>query len=137
MRFTQEIDQHHHYIHAIEKNSVEISVPNPRAYEIVNIDGHVVTNKSFVISPTSLQLNWKVSIEQPLTEQVITDLGDLSHIEVLIIGTGTQTVFPPAAVLKPIIAQGTGFEIMDSSAACRTYNVLCGEGRQVMAAIML
>ena len=137
MRFSQEIDQHHFYIHAIETNSVEIAVPNPRAYEVVNIDGHVVTSRSFVISPRSLQMDWEVSKTQALTQQIINSLGDLTTFEVLIIGTGDSVFFPKAEILKPIIELGIGYEIMKSDAACRTYNILCGEGRQVMAAIML
>ncbi|MFM8256795.1 MAG: hypothetical protein EBW56_02990, partial [Burkholderiaceae bacterium] len=37
----------------------------------------------------------------------------------------------------PLIKAKIGFEMMDSQAACRTYNILMGEGRKVLAAILL
>jgi uncharacterized protein len=82
-------------------------------------------------------MDWEVSKTQALTQQIINSLGDLTTFEVLIIGTGDSVFFPKAEILKPIIELGIGYEIMKSDAACRTYNILCGEGRQVMAAIML
>ena len=43
----------------------------------------------------------------------------------------------PAQDLQPLIKAKIGFEMMDSQAACRTYNILMGEGRKVLAAIIL
>ena len=57
--------------------------------------------------------------------------------ELFILGTGARQHFPKPEVLKPLIEARIGFEIMDSQAACRTYNILMGEGRQVLAAILL
>jgi uncharacterized protein len=39
--------------------------------------------------------------------------------------------------LRPLIEAGRGFEIMDTAAACRTYNILVAEGRLVLAALIL
>jgi uncharacterized protein len=40
-------------------------------------------------------------------------------------------------LLRALINAKIGFEIMDTQAACRTYNILVGEGRQAMAALLL
>jgi uncharacterized protein len=56
--------------------------------------------------------------------------------DVVIVGTGAKLRFPQHALLRPLIDAGVGFEIMDLSAACRTYNVLATEGRAVAAAVM-
>ena len=32
---------------------------------------------------------------------------------------------------------GIGFEVMDNAAACRTYNILLGEGRQAALALIM
>jgi uncharacterized protein len=40
-------------------------------------------------------------------------------------------------VLRPLIEAGVGLETMNTPAACRTYNILMGEGRRVLAAMFL
>ena len=57
--------------------------------------------------------------------------------ELVLIGTGSRQRFPKPELLKPLIAAKIGFEIMDSQAACRTYNILVGEGRQVLLALLV
>jgi len=57
--------------------------------------------------------------------------------EVLLVGTGPRQVFPPAAVFAALHAARIGFEIMDTGAACRTYNLLVAEDRRVAAALLL
>ena len=56
--------------------------------------------------------------------------------EVVLLGTGKRQQFPPTAVIAPLVKAGIGFEIMDTAAACRTYNVLLSEGRRVAAALL-
>jgi uncharacterized protein len=57
--------------------------------------------------------------------------------EVLLLGTGARQVFPPATVLAPLHRARIGFEVMDTGAACRTYNLLLAEDRRVAAALIL
>lgn len=57
--------------------------------------------------------------------------------ELLILGTGDRLEFPSPKLGVEIMRAGIGFEVMDTSAACRTFNVLVGEGRRVMAALLL
>ncbi|MDO9596750.1 MAG: Mth938-like domain-containing protein [Azoarcus sp.] len=57
-------------------------------------------------------------------------------VEILLIGTGRKQRFPAHALLRPLIEARIGFEIMDLAAACRTFNVLVGEGRSVGAALL-
>ena len=57
--------------------------------------------------------------------------------ELVLIGSGSRQRFPKPELLKPLIAAKIGFEIMDSQAACRTYNILVGEGRQVLLALFV
>lgn len=57
--------------------------------------------------------------------------------EVLIIGTGRRFTFPPPRSLRPLVEARIGHEVMDTAAACRTYNVLLGEGRKVMAVLVV
>jgi uncharacterized protein len=57
--------------------------------------------------------------------------------ELILIGTGSRQRFPKPELLKALINAKIGFEIMDSQAACRTYNILVGEGRQVLLALIV
>ena len=61
-----------------------------------------------------------------------------SEIEILLIGTGERGEFISPALRQKVRAKtGAGIEVMDTGAACRTYNVLLAEGRQVVAALTL
>ncbi len=57
--------------------------------------------------------------------------------ELVLIGTGRQQHFLSPALMRQLIAQRIGWEVMDTAAACRTYNILAGEGRQVLAALII
>ena len=56
--------------------------------------------------------------------------------EVVIIGTGARHVFLPPGLSAPLMRTGVGIEIMSTSAACRTYNILGAEGRKVVALLL-
>jgi uncharacterized protein len=70
---------------------------------------------------------------------------DLSHIEYLIslepeiilLGTGKVLCFPHPSLSALALQQGIGFEVMDTGSACRTYNVLAAEDRNIAAALMI
>jgi uncharacterized protein len=55
--------------------------------------------------------------------------------EILLIGTGPRLVMPANNLMQRLGTQGIGVEIMDTPAACRTYNVLVHEQRRVVAAL--
>ena len=57
--------------------------------------------------------------------------------EVVLLGTGPTQRFPPAAIRAALTARGVGLEVMDLGAACRTFNILVQEERQVAAALFL
>ncbi|MCZ2135533.1 MAG: MTH938/NDUFAF3 family protein [Burkholderiales bacterium] len=56
--------------------------------------------------------------------------------DIVLIGTGRTLRFPKPEVLRPLREAQMGYEIMDTGAACRTFNVLLGEGRQVAALLL-
>jgi len=57
--------------------------------------------------------------------------------EIILFGTGGQQQFPNIALLTEIMRAGTAIEVMETGAACRTYNVLIGEYRSVVAALLI
>jgi uncharacterized protein len=54
----------------------------------------------------------------------------------LLFGAGAKLVFPSPAFRAEIEKRGLGLEIMDTAAACRTYNILIADGRQFVAALL-
>ena len=63
-------------------------------------------------------------------------LGRLEEPQFLLFGTGAKQIFPEARLRAAFLERRIGFEVMDTGAACRTYNVLLAEGRPVAAALM-
>ena len=57
--------------------------------------------------------------------------------EMVVFGSGSRLRFARPALLQSLIAQRIGVETMDTAAACRTYNILAGEGRRVTAALLI
>ena len=56
--------------------------------------------------------------------------------EVVLLGTGARQVFPSPGLLAPLTRAGIGVEVMSTSAACRTWNILSAEGRKVVALLL-
>ena len=107
-----------------------------QSYDLHNItiNGKIYTH-SLVITPQSLK-HWEIESFNQLTvhhfAEVIT-----SNPEIVLLGTGQKMQFPVLELLAPLINQNIGFEVMNTPAACRTYNLLVAEGRQVVAMLLL
>jgi uncharacterized protein len=56
--------------------------------------------------------------------------------EVVLLGTGARQRFPHPRLTHNLAAQRIGVEVMDTAAACRTYNILMNEGRRVVAVVL-
>ena len=57
--------------------------------------------------------------------------------DVIVLGTGSDSRFPPRELTFAMARRGIGLEVMDSGAAARTFNVLAGEGRRVVGVFYL
>jgi len=68
-----------------------------------------------------------------------TDIDDLidQAPEIILFGTGWNTVLPPRDVVFALARKGIGFETMDTPAACRTFNILVSEDRDVAAVLLI
>lgn len=102
--------------------------------------GYVTVNnvrygKNVVVSPQGVT-EWRAGRFEAL---VADDFGFIAELqpEIVIFGTGTTQRFPPPELARALAAAGAGLEVMDTRAACRTYNILAAEGRKVVAAILL
>ncbi len=91
---------------------------------------------SVVIGSRGERFDWACQRFEDLTPQHFAQLAAMDT-ELIIFGSGQRIRFPPAAWIKPLIDKQTGLETMDTQAACRTYNILAGEGRIVAVALLL
>ncbi|MFZ1837944.1 MAG: Mth938-like domain-containing protein [Dokdonella sp.] len=91
---------------------------------------------SFLIAPDRIVEAWPIAHVDDLDAAAVQTILELNP-EVAILGTGRRQQFPDKALLLPLLRQGIGVEVMDNSAAGRTYNLLAGEGRKVVAAFIL
>jgi uncharacterized protein len=98
--------------------------------------GERVLTRSFILSPDGLIENWPPRNRLTLCSEHLGAILDLSP-ELVILGTGRRLEFPSAEVLRPLLERHLGVEVMTTDAACRTYNVLFGEDRRVVAGFML
>jgi uncharacterized protein len=57
--------------------------------------------------------------------------------EIILLGTGQRQIFPAASFGAQFLRVGIGFEVMDTGAGCRTFNVLVGEQRRVVAMLLI
>jgi uncharacterized protein len=57
--------------------------------------------------------------------------------EIVLLGTGEKQRFPKPSLLRTLIDARVGIEVMDTRAACRTFNILVAEGRRVTAALIV
>ena len=96
----------------------------------------VAYGHSLRVAHASAATPWAVTTFAEITAATVAD-GATLGAEIVLIGTGKKLRFPPPDALKPLRDARVGFEVMDTAAACRTYNVLLGEGRQVAALLLL
>ena len=92
--------------------------------------------RSFILSPDLLVEDWAVG---GVGQLGVDDLAPAleQNPAVFILGTGERQVFPPAAVMAACLTRGIGIEVMNNASAARTFNVLAGENRRVVAAFIL
>jgi uncharacterized protein len=134
MKFTRELAEGLYTIHAYKDD--EVVVNSPRNEEGVDEDGRLALTESFVISPQQLLRQWPPAAIDELGAGHLSAFEGLG-LEVILLGTGKTLRFPAAEQLAALVALGIGYEVMDTPAACRTYNILAGEGRAVGAAIII
>ena len=122
MKFAQDTQDQGYVITAYDDDSVSI---NGKPFK-----------QSLIISASQLDENWNLdSIEFLQNEHIDKIL--LFKPELIIIGTGNRLVFPAVETYAAIIQQGIGIDFMDTGAACRTYNILMSEGRDVVTGLIL
>jgi len=108
-----------------------------RAYEPGRITiGEQSYQNSLILTRDQLFTDWR---PRDFTELNVQDLDCLHAMnpEIVLLGTGPVLRFPQAGLTGGLLQAGIGVEVMDTAAACRTFNILLAEERQVVAALLL
>lgn len=91
---------------------------------------------SVMVFPTEV-VNWPVGSMDDLSEGHFAPMIERADaVEIMLLGTGTSIAFLPADIRQHLRDHGIVVDIMDTGAACRTYNVLMAEDRRVAAALI-
>ena len=110
------------FIHAYGPGQVTI---NQQAYR-----------RSLLVTPSRLIIDWPPQSFSDLLAQHFDQIRELNP-EVVVLGTGARLQFPRTADTRALIEANIGLEVMDTGAACRTYNILMQDGRRVVAALLM
>lgn len=95
-----------------------------------------VFNSSCIISNARLITDIDIHSVDDLRPEHIDYLLD-SEPGLILLGSGSQHVFPAIDLLTPIAKQNIGFEVMNNKSAARTYNVLVAEDRKVACLLII
>lgn len=110
----------HYFIHSVSEGGIRV------------VDQQYT--RALIVSPGQLIADWAVESLQELTGADLYPIFMLQP-EVVLLGTGSRQIFPPAELLMNFYNRGIGVEAMSTEAAARTFNVLVSESRNVAAAL--
>ena len=122
MRFSLDSDANHYSITSYGLDWVRVSQQEFR--------------RSLIVTPERLVSDWPPQTFGDLVEAQFEVIAGLEP-EMVLLGTGSRQRFPRPSLVRSLVARSVGVEVMDTAAACRTYNIIMLEGRRVAAALLL
>lgn len=131
-------------IHAYNTGSITIAIPKqleaePEDHQDNSPDLSMwrdTLKDSFIITPEQVIRHWASNNFEALNSQHFSELSQYQP-EIVLFGSGKTLRRPSAAMLATLTNAGIGVEVMDTGAACRTYNILMNDERRVLAALMM
>jgi uncharacterized protein len=121
MKFTPETGQ---------GNTIESFVPGEIRLRNEIIHSHVIISQDKVLP------DWQPAAIDQLSIADFQPALDLNP-DIILFGTGRVQQFPSVTFMTEILQMGVAIEVMQTDAACRTFNVLIGENRLVVAALLI
>ncbi|MEO5702986.1 MAG: Mth938-like domain-containing protein [Gammaproteobacteria bacterium] len=133
MKFNLEVSAGNYHILSYQSGQISVVL-------MPDVKGAVASqqtlDKSLVIMPRELVRDWPPQAFDDLDAAHFDMLSALQP-ELVLFGSGARLRFPSPALTANLLNQGIGVEVMDTAAACRTYNILMNEGRWVAAALLM
>ncbi len=90
---------------------------------------------NLILAPDHPVESWSAESFDALRAEDFESLLELRP-EIVLVGTGDRQRFPHPRLTRPLLDARVGVEVMDTRAACRTYNILMSEGRRVVAVFL-
>lgn len=147
MQFSQDIDTSAYVIRSYGPGEVIINEPlteesivkwstQKDATQPPSLVSRRTLTRSAVISPHQLIDDWPAQSPSEINAELLAPILAMKP-EIVLFGTGPRLRWPPATTIAALHEFGIGVEVMDTAAACRTYNILMLEGRRVAAALLM
>lgn len=139
MQFSRDTDPFSHYIRAYAPGEVTVILPyesSHNATETGSPNHQETLRQSVIITPRSLIRDWPPQRFEDIEEQHFETLIDLQP-EIVLFGSGGTLRWPEHHLTAALHARRIGIEVMDTAAACRTYNILMADERNVAAALLM
>lgn len=126
------------HIHAYASGAITLAVPaDIEVKQPVDPEtGLCQVNQSLILTAQQLITDWEPNLPHELTAAHLEVILELEP-ELVLLGTGSHQHFPAMEIMQSLHRASIGIEVMDTAAACRTFNILVGEGRHVVAALMM
>jgi uncharacterized protein len=125
-------------IHAYDTGAITLAVPRGLELELA-VDpetGLCQVTESLILTSRRIITDWEPNHLEELTATHLEMVLSLDP-ELVLLGTGARQQFPAMELLSRFHRAQIGVEVMDTAAACRTFNILIAEGRHVAAALLM
>jgi uncharacterized protein len=125
-------------IHAYDRGMITLAVPTGLQLKLA-VDpqtGLCQITESLILTGREVITNWEPNQLLELTASHMETVLSLEP-ELVLLGTGARQHFPAMEILTRFHRAQIGIEVMDTAAACRTFNILVAEGRKVAAALLM
>ena len=97
--------------------------------------GDRIVRRSIIVCADGTVAPWPPTVLAELDEEHVRQMISYGP-EVVLLGTGARHAFPAPELFRPFVECGLGLEVMETAAACRTFNVLASESREVVAGLI-
>ena len=128
MKFSLELSHGNYSIRSYGPGQINISALSSVSEETLT--------QSCIILPDRILRDWPPQNFADLRAEHFASLLEIRP-ELVVLGTGDRLRFPAPALTASLLEQGIGVEVMNTGAACRTYNILMNEDRRVAAALLM
>jgi uncharacterized protein len=122
VKFAEEDPTEGYFITAYDETSIQVNGKN--------------FVSSLIIAPDAINMDWAPTSIDTLQCEHFSGIIEFKP-ELVLLGTGPKQTFPAIETYAELIKLGIGLDVMDTGAACRTYNILMSEGRRVIAGFIL
>ncbi len=119
-------------LHRTDTSELNLVKPCQSGEFLVN---DVLYTQSIIVTAENVITDWEIQSVADLTRKDFEMLAAFDA-EILLLGTGKSLVFPDQSLFEPLVQQKCGYEVMNSRSACITFNILLGDDRKVVAALL-